>query len=58
MIHCEPAFSLPLVNHFVQQRMLNFGPSISLYVAPADADLDCAVVTIECDFPEPGLHAV
>ena len=39
MINGLPVFGLPLVNHLVQQGLLNFLPPIALQMAPTDRNL-------------------
>ena len=50
------AFSLPLVNHFVEHRLLHFVPTVTHHVAAAYGDLYRCVVGVQHQLAEPASH--
>ena len=59
MIDRQAGLGLPLVNHLVQQRVLNVLPAIPHQVPPADCNLDRTVSGgVEGYLTKPSPHAV
>ena len=57
MIHDEPLFILPLVNHLVQQGMKRFGPAVTADVATTQDNFGLAAVGGGTVVAKPALHA-
>lgn len=58
MIHRKIVFRLPLVNHFVQQGVFDFKPSVTLDMMAADCYSQRPVgLQVECYFTQFLLHS-
>ena len=56
VVYRPAAFSLPLVNHFVEHRLLYFVPTVTHNVAAAYCDLYRGVVGVQHQLAEPASH--